>query len=85
MQKLQNRSGSGLVTLPKDFLERDGLLNSDGDPDEAHLTVDRLGERAYVVRVCDGDVPELSECEAIQRLAAERMVDEDVFGQQKGE
>jgi len=81
MQKLQNRSGSGLVTLPKDFLERDGLLNSDGDPDEAHLTVDRLGERAYVVRVCDGDVPELSECEAIQRLAAERIVDEDVFGQ----
>ncbi|GGK64644.1 hypothetical protein [Haloarcula sebkhae] len=80
MQKLQNRSGSGLVTLPKDFLERDGLLDSDGEPDEAHLTVDRLDERAYVVRVCDGDVPELSECEAIQRLAAERIVDEDVFG-----
>jgi len=82
MQKLQNRSGSGLVTLPKDFLERDGLLNSDGEPDEAHLTVDRLDERTYVVRVCDGDVPELSECEAIQRLAAERIIDEDMFGRQ---
>jgi hypothetical protein len=35
------------VTLPKSFLERDGLLDSDGDSDEAHLTVDRLGERAY--------------------------------------
>lgn len=79
MQKLQNRSGSGLVTLPKDFLERDGLLDSDGEPDEAHLTVDRLDERAYVVRVCDGDVPELSECDVIQRLAAERIVDENVL------
>ncbi|WP_424001182.1 hypothetical protein ACOZ4I_15680 [Haloarcula salina] len=81
MQKLQNRSGSGLVTLPKDFLERDGLIDDGGEPSEAHLTVDRLGERAYVVRVCDGDVPELSECEAVRRLAAERMVDEDVSGQ----
>lgn len=81
MEKLQSRGGSGLVTLPKSFLDRDGLLNSDGEPNGAHLTVDRLGERAYVVRVCDGDVPELSECEAIQRFAAERMVDEDVFGQ----
>jgi len=85
MQKLQNRSGSGLVTLPKDYLERDGLIDSDGEPDEAHLTVDRLGERAYVVRVCDGDVPELSECEVVRRLAAERIVDEDVSGRQKGE
>jgi hypothetical protein len=81
MQKLQNRSGSGLVTLPKDFLERDGLIDEAGEPDDAHLTVDRLGERAYIVRVCDGDVPELSECEAVRRLAAERMIDEDVFGQ----
>jgi hypothetical protein len=30
--------------------------------------------------VCDGDVPELSECGAIQRLAAERIVEEAVFG-----
>jgi hypothetical protein len=67
------------VTLSKSFLERDGLLDSDGDPDEAHLTVDRLGE-TIVVRVCDGDVPELSERGAIQRLAAERIVEEAVFG-----
>lgn len=85
MQKLQHRSGSGLVTIPKQFLERDGLIDDAGEPDDAHLTVDRLGERAYVVRVCDGDVPELSECDVIQRLAAKRIVDEDVFGQQKGE
>lgn len=74
-----------MVTLPKSFLDRDGLVDENGDPDDAHLTVDRLGERAYVVRVCDGDVPELSECEAVRRLAAERIIDEDVFGQQTGE
>lgn len=74
-----------MVTVPKDFLDRDGLLDDDGEPEDAHLTVDRLGQRAYVVRVCDGDVPELTECEFIQRLAAERMVNEDVFGRQKDE
>lgn len=85
MQQLQNRGGSGLVTVPKDFLERDGLLDESGEPEDAHLTVERLGERAYVVRVCDGDVPELSECEFIQRIAAERVLDEDVFGRRQGE
>ncbi|MFC6757892.1 MULTISPECIES: hypothetical protein [Haloarcula] len=85
MQKLQNRDGSGVVTIPKDDLERDGLLDDDGEPSEHHLTVDRLGERAYVVRVCDGDVPELAECEVVRRLAAERILDEDVFGERRGE
>ena len=85
MQKLQNRNGSGVVTIPKDDLERDGLLTEDGEVAEKHLTVDRLGERAYVVRVCDGDVPELAECEAVRRLAAERILDEDVFGEPQGE
>ncbi|QIO23082.1 hypothetical protein [Haloarcula sp. JP-L23] len=85
MQQLQNHSGSGMVTVPKDFLDRDELLDDDGDPVDAHLTVDRLGERAYVVRVCDGDVPELSECEFIKRIAAERVLNEDAFGRQQGE
>jgi hypothetical protein len=85
MQQLQNHGGSGVVTVPKDFLERDGLVDDDGDPADAHLTVDRLGDRAYVVRVCDGDVPELTECEAIRRIAAERVLDEDVLGRQQDE
>ncbi|MFC7026371.1 hypothetical protein ACFQJ5_16695 [Halomicroarcula sp. GCM10025324] len=76
MQKLQNRDGSGVVTIPKYDLERDGLVDENGEPDDVHLTVDRLDERAYVVRVCDGDIPELHECEAIQRVAAERLLDE---------
>lgn len=84
MQKLQNRDGSGVVTIPKDDLERDGLLDGD-EPSEHHLTVDRLGERAYLVRVCDGDIPELWECPEIRRIAVERMLDEDVFGEQRGE
>jgi len=84
MQKLQNRDGSGVVTIPKDDLERDGLLDG-GEPSEHHLTVDRLGERAYLVRVCDGDVPELADCEVVRRVAAERILNEDVFGQRQGE
>ena len=84
MQKLQNRDGSGVVTIPKDDLERDGLLDGD-EPAEKHLTVDRLGERTYVVRVCDGDIPELADCPEIRRIAAERMLDEDVFGQSQAE
>ncbi|GGN92288.1 hypothetical protein [Haloarcula pellucida] len=85
MQKLQSRGGSGMVTVPKEFLDRDGLLDDDGEPETAHLTVERLGERAYVVRVCDGDIPELAECEEIRRIAAERVLDEDVFGRRQGE
>jgi len=81
MQKLQNRNGSGVVTIPKDDLERDGLLTEDGEPADMHLTVDRLGERAYVVRLCDGDVLELPDCSVIRRIAAERMLDEDSFGE----
>lgn len=80
MQKLQDRNGSGVVTLPKSYLDRDGLLTEDGEIPETHLAVERLGERAYVVRVCDGDVPELAECELIRRIAAERVLDEDVLG-----
>jgi len=81
MQKLQNHDGSGVVTVPKTFLDRDGLLDDDGEPAEAHLAIDRLDERAYVVRVCDGDVPELTECEVIQRLAAEKLLAEDMIGE----
>jgi len=84
MQKLQNRDGSGVVTIPKDDLERDGLLDGN-EPSEHHLTVDRLGERAYLVRVCDGDIPEVADCEVVRRIAAERILDEDVFGERQGE
>ncbi|MFC7077874.1 hypothetical protein [Haloarcula halophila] len=82
MQKLLNRQGSGMVTLPKPKLERDGLVDDDGEIVESHLAIERLGERVYAIRICDGDIPELSECEEIRRLAAERLLDQDVFGNQ---
>ncbi|WP_284010324.1 hypothetical protein [Haloarcula pelagica] len=71
-QKLQNKNGSGLVTIPKDFLDRDGLLTEDGNPEDRVVSVERLDSGAYILRVCDerGDLPELAECDAIQRVAA---------------
>lgn len=82
MQKLRNDSGSGLVTIPKGFLEQDDVLDGDDVPTELQLRVERLGRRAYVVRLCDdGRLPELHECEEIERLAAQRMLDENVFSQ----
>lgn len=82
MQKLRDDGGSGLVTIPKKYLERDDVLDDDGDvPDEQRLTVDRLGRRAYLVRLTDGgSLPELHECEAVRRVAAERMLTEDAYG-----
>ncbi|QCC47528.1 hypothetical protein [Halobellus limi] len=79
MQKLRDDNGSGLVTIPKNFLERDDVFDDDGEvPDEQNLTVDRLGERTYVVRlVDDGHYPDLIECEEIERLAAQRILQID--------
>lgn len=82
MQNLIRNHGSGMVTLPKDGLERDGLLDDDGKPlDGQMMTVDRLGEGCYLVRAVDGAVPEVSECPEVRRLAAEMMLDQDALGQ----
>jgi len=82
MQKLRGDGGSGMATIPKKYLERDGVLDEDGElPEEQRLTVDRLGRRAYLVRLTDGgEIPELHECEAVRRVAAERVLSEDVHG-----
>lgn len=76
MQTLQERSGSGLVTIPKRFLERDGLLDEDGKPRRQSVTVDRLDEGVYAVRICDGDVPEVEETEKVQRLIAHAVMNQ---------
>jgi hypothetical protein len=82
MQKLRDDNGSGLVTIPKDFLERDDVFDDGEVPEQQNLTVDRLGERTYVVRlVDDGHYPELTECEEIERLAAQRILQEGSLGQ----
>ncbi|MBV0925024.1 hypothetical protein KTS45_12535 [Halomicroarcula limicola] len=78
MQKLQNHDGSGVVTIPKNDLERDGLLDEGGNPvSDTHIAVERLDERVYVVRMCDGNIPELADCDTIRRIAAERILEED--------
>jgi hypothetical protein len=76
MQKLQNHGGSGVVTIPRDDLEKDGVLE-DGDlPEEQHLDVERMGRRTYVVRIPEeGDLPELAQSELVERLAAKRALD----------
>lgn len=78
MQKLQNHHGSGLATIPKRFLERDDLVDDDGEPkDDVSLTVDRLDEKVYAIRVCDGEVPEVEDTDFVQRLLARHVLDQD--------
>ncbi|WP_135304109.1 hypothetical protein [Haloarcula amylovorans] len=89
-QALQSRSGSGLVTIPKEYLERDDLLDDYGEPADKQLTVERLDSGMYVIRVCedDGDLPEIRECPVIDQLAsqkAQQLLSENVFGQQQGD
>ena len=82
MQKLRNDGGSGLVTIPKKYLERDGLFTEyEGLPDEHRLIVDRLWRRTYLVRLTDdGSFQELHDCEEIQRVAAQKVLEQDAFG-----
>jgi hypothetical protein len=73
MQVLQQKNESGVVTIPKQWLEMDGIVSEDGEfPEQQSLMVDRLGERVYAVRLLGGDVPALEDTEEIERLAATR-------------
>jgi len=59
-QTLQERSGSGLATIPHDFLERDDVIDDGEFPDEQNLVVDRLDRRVYLVRLTDdGSIPDV--------------------------
>ncbi|MFC7070567.1 hypothetical protein ACFQL9_13015 [Halobaculum lipolyticum] len=81
MQTLQNKSGSGIVTLPKADLDRDEVLDDGEIPAEQNLVVDRLGRRVYLVRlVDDGHIPNPEETEVVERLAAQRLMQQDAFG-----
>lgn len=72
MRKLQDRDGSGTVTIPKQCLRMDGLLDDDGAPSEQCASVDRLGRRTYVIRFSDGgDLPEITKAPLIQQIAAQ--------------
>ena len=82
MRKLQANGGSGLVALPKDGLGRDGVLDDDGSiPGGQPVVVDRLGRRVYLVRIVDdAQVPDAEETEAVERLAAQRLMQQDALG-----
>ncbi|WP_459808554.1 hypothetical protein [Halopiger thermotolerans] len=47
--------GSGGVTLPKDDLERDGLVNENGELKDARLAVDRVGDGEYRITAIELD------------------------------
>lgn len=85
MQKLQNHDGSGLVTIPKPFLDRDGLVD-DGEPQAGQtIVVDRLGDGCYLVRTpTDGELPNVEECKVVERMAAmkaQAMLSENALSQ----
>jgi len=79
MQKLVQKSGSGVVTMPKDKLEDDGVLEDGEIPEDQCVSVDHIGTRAFVVRFPDGEgqLPDIHECEAIRRVAAELALEMD--------
>lgn len=64
-RKLRDRNGSPAVTLPKDQLRRDQILEPDGSiPDDQQLLVERVEQGVYVVRVVDS-VEEIAELSAV--------------------
>ncbi|WP_435099574.1 hypothetical protein [Halarchaeum sp. P4] len=82
MQTLQVHNASGQVTLPKDDLRRDGVIDDDFEDDfEQNCVVDRLGRGQFLVRLVDvdgeGDVPDLLESEVVQRAAMQLLLDDD--------
>ncbi|WP_311170641.1 hypothetical protein [Halobellus ordinarius] len=77
MQKLRKDSGSGVVTIPKKYLEKDEVVSDGEVPDGVTVDVERLGRRSYAVRISEeGDLPDLQESEVVERLAAQRLFDE---------
>lgn len=82
MQKLRVNGRSAVTTIPKHYLERDGVVEDGEFPEEQNLAIDRLGERTYVIRLVDGgDIPELTECEEIEQIVAKRLLQEGSPGQ----
>jgi len=72
----------GIVLERSDYLERDGILDEDGElPENTTAFTERLGERTYLVRVPEnGHVPELHECAPIRRVAGQILLENDATG-----
>ncbi|GAA2665612.1 hypothetical protein ACFSBX_18980 [Halobellus rarus] len=78
MQKLRNDGNSGLVTLPKQYLTMDDVIEDDEFPEEVAVSVERLDRRCYAVRIPDdGELPDLTETDFIERLVGQRLLKEN--------
>jgi hypothetical protein len=62
-RKLRDRGGTPAVSLVKDHLRRDGLLEDGKIPEDLEVYVERVDNGAYLVRAVspDGDLPNLDE------------------------
>ena len=62
-RKLCNRDGTPTISLDRDDLRLDGVIEPDGSiPDGQEMHVQRLGPGSYLVRAVDeGTVPALEE------------------------
>jgi len=61
----------------------DSLLDDAGEiPDQQNPVIDRFGRRIYLVRLVDDTrIPDAEETEGVERLAAQRLMQQDAFGQ----
>lgn len=62
---------SGKVTPPKEYLERDGLVNEDGDVESANVHFNYNGTGRYEIVVLDEDLQPLDQPEPDADVEAE--------------
>lgn len=55
INKLQSKTGSGVVTIPRDHLDVCGLLDEDGDPKSVQLLVRMDEPGSWTVQVLNDD------------------------------
>lgn len=73
-------NGNSGVSLPRAGLEKDDLLEPDGDvPDNQTMDVDRLGTGVYLVRAVDGEVPDVRETDVVQNAVARELMERSAF------
>ncbi|WP_280585094.1 hypothetical protein [Halorubrum sp. Boch-26] len=54
MQTIQRKSGSGVVTLPKDHLELLGILDENGDPESTSVVVRMTSPGVWRIELAEG-------------------------------
>jgi len=82
MQKLRGDGSSALVTIPKRFLERDGVISDSEIPEDQNVVVDRLDERAYVVLLAeDSEFPDIEDTERVRRIAADMLINKGLMNE----